>query len=175
MFAGDSELSPDYSYGTFVEDPSASDADFYRPFAADSSEILFITGNGKYFARGKYAEVLDVVTARQEDFGANIDFTAVAVDGLVSATRRNILSRRNPEDRWISMAADHDPSLIIWGGNGADIFPHTAVKNNNGGINVYVRPAMEAINPLLTEELSNPLDEEWTPEAYERDSVYVRR
>jgi len=63
----------------------------------------------------------------------------IAVDGIVSATRCNILSRRNPEDPWISLAADHDPFLTIWGENGADISPHTDVKNNNGGINVYVR------------------------------------
>lgn len=75
MFAGDSNLSSTYSFGTFVENPLASDEDFYRPFAADSYEILFITGNGRYFARGKYAEVLQRVNAREEDFGPNIDFT----------------------------------------------------------------------------------------------------
>ena len=40
MFAGDSNLSPTYSFGTFKDNPSASDADFYRPFAPDSDEIL---------------------------------------------------------------------------------------------------------------------------------------
>jgi hypothetical protein len=44
MFAGDSKLSSAYYSGTFVENPSASDVVFYRPFAANSSEILFITG-----------------------------------------------------------------------------------------------------------------------------------
>lgn len=82
MFAGDSDLSPDYSYGTFVEEPSASDEDFYRRFTAKSSEILFITGNGKYYARGKYADVLARVTDRVGDFGANIDFI-IAVQHLI--------------------------------------------------------------------------------------------
>ena len=144
MFAGDSNLSPTYTYGTFVETPAASNDDFYRPFLANSSEILFITGNGLYFARGKYAEVLQVVNTRAGDFGANIDFT-IAINGVVSATRCKILSRSPPssflEDPWISLAATHTPSLTIWGENGY-VGDHNAVKNNNGGINVYVNPAV---------------------------------
>ena len=140
IFAGDSNLSPTYAFGTFKENPSATDADFYRPFAPNSSEILFITGNGKYFARGRYAEVLARVTARAGQFGPNIDFT-IAVNGVVSATRCNILSRGNNfEDPWISLAPNHTPTLTIWGDNGF-VGPHSAVKNSNGGINVYIRPA----------------------------------
>jgi hypothetical protein len=90
---------------------------------------------------GKYAEVLQRVNAREGTFGPNIDFT-VALDGVVSATRCNILScSGNVEDPWISMAADHDPSLIIWG-EILSIEPHILLKNNNGGINVYVSPAL---------------------------------
>jgi len=84
--------------------------------------------------------VIAHVTARAGDFEANIDFSSVAVDGLVFATRCNILSRGGTwEDPWISLAGNHDPSLTIWGENGY-VGPHSAVKNSNGGINVYVRP-----------------------------------
>jgi hypothetical protein len=153
MFAGDSNLSPTYTFGTFVENPSASNADFYRPFLDNSSEILFITGNGLYYARGKWPEVRQVVNARAGDFGANIDFT-IAVNGVVSETRCNILSRAPassfPEDPWISLAATHTQTLIIWGENGFTSATHNAVKNNNGGINMYVRPTQPTSAPTTT-------------------------
>ncbi len=145
MFPGDANLSPTYSYGTFVENPSASDAPFYRPFAADSSEILFITGNGLYFGRGSYPAVMQAVNARLGDFGPNIDFT-IALNGVVSTRQCNILSRTGVfEDPWISLTANHSPvELIIWGEYGEfgqtwATFPHATLKNNNGGLNVYVR------------------------------------
>ena len=140
MFAGDSDLSSTYSYGTFVETPSSSTSDFYRAFPVQAYEILFITGNGAYWALGKYTEVLQRVTLRENSSSPNITLT-ISLNGTVSVTVCNILSRVGfPEDPWISLAATHTPSLTIWGENGY-VGTHTTIKNNNGGINVYVRPA----------------------------------
>lgn len=139
MFAGNSNLSPTYSFGTFIEGPFSSTSDFYRPFTVLSpTEILFVTGNCQFFARGDYYNVLQVVKALAGDAGPNIDFT-IGLNGAVSATRCNILSRgSNPEDPWITLGASHDPSRIIWGENGY-IGSHSSLKNTNGGVNVYTR------------------------------------
>jgi hypothetical protein len=107
------------------------------------SEILFITGDGLFFGRGKYADVIQVVNARAGDFGPNVEFN-ILLNGVYSqGVMCNILSRAPAsaylEDPWISLAATHDPNLIIFGEDGWTGPRNPDLKNNNDGINVYVR------------------------------------
>lgn len=139
LFPGDPNLSPTFSQGTFVPSPSSTDAAFYRPFAANSSEILIITTNGKYFLRGSYPTLRQLINARDGSFSANYN-CVISVNGAVSTTNINVLSRSGAtEDPWISLTPGHTPALIIWGENNF-AETHADIKNNNGGLRVYVRP-----------------------------------
>lgn len=139
LFPGDPNLSPTFSKGTFVASPVSTDPAFYRTFAANSSEILIITTNGKYFLRGSYPTLRTLINARDSSFAANYN-GVISVNVAVSSTNINVLSRSgSPEDLWISLTPGHTPSLIIWGEDGFG-GTHADVKNNNGGLRVYVRP-----------------------------------
>ena len=146
MFDGNSELSSNYNYGNFVENPTENTPDFYRSFSIGSPEtkILFITGNGKFWAMCNYNELKQLIDQRTGDEQANCDFL-IGKNDKVFTVKGNVLSRDwGIEDPWISAEGSHSDGLgiheIIWGevdfSNGT--LDHEALKNENGGINVYI-------------------------------------
>ena len=70
MFDGNSNLSSDYSFGSYSNDPYTS-TDFYRPFPIEAGEILFVTGDNQYWARTNYAELKETVNAKSGDYSAS--------------------------------------------------------------------------------------------------------
>ena len=129
--------------------------DYWNSFAAPQGlEILFITGNGQYWAQASYATVIGIVTAVGNVFSPNITWTDAGRAGvsLGSNITGNILSRTQlAEDPWITLEGGHCASgcaEIVWGEanwgwwqtNG-----HTSLQNANGGLKVYVKETMAAV------------------------------
>jgi hypothetical protein len=151
MFDGDGNLAAGYEYGAFVADPDGSTADFQRKFPVTANEILFITGDGTVWGVTDYADLRAVIDARAGDFDQNLTFE-VGDGGSQSTVVANVLSRPgNVEDPWISITAGtHGAGVasgrIVWGENdytpGGGAVGHNALKNNHGGIDVYVRAAL---------------------------------
>ena len=143
MFDGRSNLSPTFQYGEFVSNPLPETPDFYRrfPFSESNTEILFITGNRKYWIKAIYKELLSIVNARKGEFEPNLNVQA-GIDGRAVETMGNVLSRKEiMEDPWISIQGGHyqaaSKNLIIWGEN--DFSFHQTLKNNNDGVDVFIR------------------------------------
>jgi len=150
MFDGNGELMPNYSYGTFVANPVASTPDFQREFPVDADKILFITGDGAIWAIADYGDMRALIDARAGVFPPNLTFET-SVNGVISNTTGNVLSRAGVlEDPWISMDGDHYAGInnqrIVWGENNYNGL-HVNLKNNHGGINVYVKA--EGNQPVL--------------------------
>jgi hypothetical protein len=145
MFDGNGELAPTYSYGTFVANPVASTPDFQREFPVDADKILFITGDGAIWAIADYGDMRALIDARAGVFPPNLTFET-SVNGVISNTTGNVLSRSGAvEDPWISIDGGHFDGInnqrIVWGENNYGAGTHQALKNNHGGINVYVKAA----------------------------------
>ena len=145
MFDGNGELSPTYTYGTFNPNPIASTPDFQRAFPVVADKILFITGDGSIWGIADYGDLRALIDARAGVFSPNLAFE-VGVGGVISNTEGNVLSRPGAlEDPWISIDGDHWDGIanqrIVWGENdwGSPATLHTVLKNEHGGINVYVR------------------------------------
>ena len=140
MFDGNGELAAGYSYGTFVSNPVASTPDFQRAFPVVANEILFITGDGSVWGIADYGDLRALIDTRGNAFGPNLAFETNS-----GGTTGNVLSRNGVvEDPWISIVGDHsygvNNSWIVWGENN---YPgiHRHLKNNHGGINVFVKAA----------------------------------
>ncbi len=150
MFDGNGDLAPTYSYGTFVANPAASTPDFQREFPVVAEQILFITGDHSIWAIADYGEMRALIDARAGVFPPNLAFET-GVNGVISNTSGNVLSRGALEDPWISMDGDHSAGInnqrIVWGEND---YPgtHKNLKNNHGGINVYVKATETVTCPV---------------------------
>lgn len=182
MFDGNGDLMPGYSFGTFVAEPDASTADFARPFPVQAEEILFITGDRTVWGLTSYADLRALIDARGADFAPNLAFD-VGEDGVERATTGNVLSRSfASEDPWISIEGGHfdgiAAELIVWGENdwppsGAAV-GHTALKNDRGGLDVFVRAAPSTPSSKSDckkggwQELT---DSEWAPFKNQGDCV----
>ena len=147
MFDGNGELMPGYSYGTFVPNPVSSTPDFQRAFPVVADKILFITGDSSIWAIADYGDLRTLIDARAGVFPPNLAFET-GVNGVISNTTGNVLSRLGVnEDPWISMEGDHSYGVynqrIVWGENNYNNI-HVNLKNNHGGINVYVKAADNA-------------------------------
>jgi hypothetical protein len=147
MFDGNGELMPNYSYGTFVANPVASTPDFQRAFPVVADKILFITGDLSIWGIADYEDLRTLIDARGAvyPFPPNLAFE-IGVGGVVSNTTGNVLSRPSVlEDPWITMDGGHYDGInnqrIVWGENNYGAGTHQALKNNHGGINVYVKAA----------------------------------
>jgi hypothetical protein len=151
MFDGDGDLRNDYSAGNFVADPTATTPDFQRAFPVHAEEIMFITGDHSVWAVADYGDLRTVIDARGGDSSPNLDFK-VGVNGDVTNTTGNVLSRDgNLEDPWITIDGSHSDGLsnhrIVWGeANWGPGSQHAALKDNHGGINVYVKGNTSPLN-----------------------------
>lgn len=145
MFDGNGKLRPTYSYGTYVSENQADD--FARPFDVWAGmDILFITGNGNIWAMSDYATLRTTIDAAEGRFDANFFWDATSLNPGGQAA--NILDRGAgvSEDPWISLYGTHLDAVfsygsIIWGENDYNNPLHTQLKNNNGGVNVWVSVA----------------------------------
>ena len=151
MFDGNGELMPGYAYGTFNSNPVASTPDFQRAFPVVADKILFITGDLSIWGIADYGDLRALIDAQGSvpPFSPNLAFE-IGVNGVVSNTTGNVISRAGAlEDPWISMEGDHfygvDNQRIVWGENNWNFAPgHVALKNNHGGINVYIMSGNES-------------------------------
>jgi len=147
MFGGNGNLAKGYKYGTFVQDPSASTPDFQRIFPFIAEEIMFKTGDEKFWAITSYSELSNLIENGEADSEPNIDFL-VGMNGVVKESKGNVFySKDNADTPTITMegSAPKDPEnrLVVWGENKYNPSGATALysflKKNHGGINVYVR------------------------------------
>ena len=153
MFDGDCQLAFGYSFGVFDPNPSAATLDFERIFPVVAEEILFLTGDLSIWAIANYEDLRALIDAQGEDLSPNLAFE-IGVDGVISNTTGNVLSRPGIiEDPWISMDGGHVDGVnnqrIVWGEDNYSAFTHQDLKNNNGGMNVYVRAVPEPFTGLL--------------------------
>jgi len=156
MFDGNGNLMTTYSFGSYYSNPTSSTSDFQREFTASSTtKILFITGDSTVWGITSYNDLRTLIDARGGDSSPNIQFE-IGVNGVISNTIGNVLSRSGyPEDPWISISGNHYEGIanrIVWGENnwGDNDFGygfHETLKNNHGGINVYVRDAAPVPEP----------------------------
>jgi hypothetical protein len=163
MFDGNGNLQPGYSFGTAIAGSETTQTDdFARPFTEFvGMKMLFITGNQEIWAMADYAEIKGLINAFSGTFAVNIAFES-RLGGVEMSRNGNILSRSGfPEDPWITIEGDHtagvNNSTIIWGEfnwtDGNPVAGHEAIKNLNGGVNVFVQlqavpaPAAAALIP----------------------------
>ena len=154
MFEGNTNLDPGSSVGSPNAALECDSSDFQINYEHlidrndDGTEILFIAGNGLYSAR---AGLNDILRIQPVPYLADLSMT-VCEQGVESSITGSFLNRgnNNPEDPWIGIAeGDHFAStaqrLIIWGENswGSDTSAHVSLKENNCGVKVYVRRALE--------------------------------
>eukprot|EP00760_Papus_ankaliazontas_P036272 PhM_4_TR8279/c0_g1_i1/m.53467 len=140
-WSSQSDILHTASFGMFVYAPQAV-ASFCRPFdPAATTELMFITGNGQYWALAHYSTLRSLIDARQGDPNANINFLARMGNGASEvSTAGNVYSRHGvSSDPKITVGA----SAVVWY-EGAD---STALKDANGGINVYVRNSQTTVSP----------------------------
>ena len=149
MFDGGGELASNYNYGAFVTSPTATTADFFRafPITAPDMRILFITGNRQIWGMADYEDLLSLVNARQGVQTPNLYFD-VGINGVTSSAMGNVLSRTgSAEDPWISIQGSHGDGVtnqrIVWGENNYSAGAHQNLKNNNGGMDVFIRAVPE--------------------------------
>ena len=152
MFDGNGDLDPSYSYGAFVSNPGFTTPDFQRAFPLVAAEILFLTGDLTVWAIADYGDLSALISAQAGDHSPNIAFE-IGVDGTISNVIGNVLSRCcvSPEDPWITMEGSHwdgiTNQMIVWGEDdwfgsfGHTGMDHNALKNDHGGMNVFVRAA----------------------------------
>ncbi|MCP5141320.1 MAG: PEP-CTERM sorting domain-containing protein [Chromatiales bacterium] len=143
MFDGNGNLLSTYSYGTKTANALTQNSDFQIAFDVyDTMEILFITGNEEVWGKTSYADLRAVIDAFAGNLATtNIQFDA-RVNGVEQTTQGNVLSRSGfAEDPWISLLGNHFDGVnngnILWGENNY-VGSHTALKEANGGINVFV-------------------------------------
>jgi hypothetical protein len=142
-------------YGAAAQYPTSSvtaaTPDFQCSFdkltaTATENEILFVTGDKTIWATTSYEKLLERAQPGYP-FPANTPFLR-CMSGTESSITGNILFRPSLfEDPWIGIAnGGHYDSigqgLMVWGENnwGSSTVGHVQLKNNHGGVNVYVRP-----------------------------------
>jgi hypothetical protein len=138
MFNGNCNLSNSCSYAL------DGSGDFWASFSTFSTQnMLFITGDGQYWAEARYSTIQSVVAALGNVFGTNITWLSagragVEISGPVAG---NILSRSGvSEDPWVTLEGGHCAngcSEMIWGETDYNA-GHSALKNAHQGVAVYV-------------------------------------
>jgi hypothetical protein len=145
MFDGNTNLSPCASYGS----PNPT-SDFQISYdhlihgPDGDNEILFITGNGRYWARTELNNALRTSRQIKTDQGTTpMDICKLGVESSVIGS---VLMREGTlEDPWIGMAdgghfASAAQGLILWGEHAWCYYPEQLfLKEKNGGVKVYVR------------------------------------
>jgi len=154
MFDGDGDLRPDYSFGVFDSDPTASTADFQREFPFFAGEILFMTGDLSIWGITDYTSLRNIIDARGGDLNPNLAFE-IGINGVVSNTVGNVLSRvGKTEDPWVSIQGSHSDGvtneLIAWGESNHSSGTHKFLKNNHGGLNVFIRAGVPPVAEIYT-------------------------
>lgn len=146
VFNGNGDLKSDYTFGTYSSENQADD--FARSFSVFSGmDILFITGNGAVWAVSDYATLRTTIDAKQGTQSVNFRWDSTSSNA--AGQDANILSRASfSEDPWISLGGTHSDGVnstgILWGESdwpGASSASHLTLKNNNGGVNVWVSQA----------------------------------
>ena len=153
MFDGNGELNSNYSFGNFEASPTATTADFARAFPFQASKILFITGDLSIWGITDYTILRNLIDARGDNFSPNLSFE-IGINGVISNTSGNVLSRSGvSEDPWISIEGGHFDGInnqrIVWGESNYSAGTHQSLKNNHGGINVYIQMVPEPISLVL--------------------------
>lgn len=144
VFDGNGELQSDYTFGTYTSENQI--ADFARSFDVyDGMDIVFITGNGAMWALSDYATLRTTIDARAGTQNVNFRWDTTSLNA--GGQDANILSRNGAaEDPWISWSGAHSDGVnstgILWGENDwSAVSNHGALKNSNGGVNVWVSVA----------------------------------
>jgi hypothetical protein len=147
MFDGNSNLSLQYNFGTYSNDPYDT-SDFYRTYPGIApGEILFITGDNQYWGRTNYDVLKGVVDSKQSDYSASFVWT-ISTDGISERTANGSVLSRNTsnyfdkEDPWIALEGAHNDvsgayELMVWGETNYPV--HTSLKAEHDGVNLYVR------------------------------------
>jgi hypothetical protein len=133
------------------EDVSPEDSDWkadWSEIEPEITEILFITGDERYWGKGDYQRFRYIVDNLDPDTMVQNMFWERCLNGKsYDAIFGNVLSRSGTaEDPWVSIAdGTHfdgiDQGLIIWGENdfSSQSMIHAALKSTHGGVNVLVR------------------------------------
>lgn len=128
----------------------------YSSYTGTAGSFLFSAGNGTAWGVLDYGSV----------FGVNESLTALNAQVLASGgvdvaagSYTNVLNRNAfSEDPWIGFQGTHNANIgrMMYGesgwGNGYD--PHSAFKNNNDGINIWIR---ETDTPPLPAPVPEPV------------------
>jgi hypothetical protein len=146
VFSGDGDLRSDYTFGTYSSENQSTD--FARTFNVfDGMDILFITGHSSIWALSDYATVRQTIDARAGEQTVNFRWDSTSTNA--GGQDANILSRSGTaEDPWISFSGIHSEGVtstgILWGENNwpsGSTSQHSALKDTNGGVNVWVSVA----------------------------------
>lgn len=136
---------------------SNTDGDFWRAFPT-ANEILFITGDGKYWGQAAYADVRALVVAGTGNFAPNLRWINAGRNGtdLGAGIVGNLLMRNGigggyvgAEDPWVTLEGYHCQSgcsEMLWGENSWG-GSHAALMMGHGGLQVYARVAANVPEP----------------------------
>jgi hypothetical protein len=130
--------------------------DYWNSFdTTGTTQMLFITGDGKFWGLAWYADVLAIVNAAAGNLNPNLNWINAGRGGtdLGSGIVGNILMRGGPtgpgpsEDPWVTLEGVHCPNGIctdiLWGEVGFSDASHAMLMNSDGGLEVYVRNVPE--------------------------------
>lgn len=152
-FAGQSELDKGFSYGVYSPSWDKT-TDYWMNFSKIGfKDIVFQTGDRSFYCGFDYASVMATRNTENNMPNVKILYAKNTVLGVGSDT--NVLWRTSaPEDPWIGCAGTHTDNsynyaMTFWGENnwindgGCNASPgaikHNCLKNNNGGMGVFVR------------------------------------
>ena len=145
MFDGDGQLLSTYAFGTRQVNSTAQSTDFQVAFDTYvGMDILFITGDETVWGLTSYQTLRSVIDAQAGVVtSTNISFES-RFGGVEQTTSGAVLSRAgHPEDPWINLVGSHVDGIsnqsMVWGENNWASNPaHLFLKENHGGINVFV-------------------------------------
>jgi hypothetical protein len=156
MFGGDPNFNPAYqsdqTTNPFVAIPDGDTPEFYEPFPFPNvGQIKFSTGDGFISAITDFTTLKYLIDARQSDTQSNIDFTLIDNAGTISEVHGNVLSRTYSinTDPFITYSPTYNIGVtdetMLWGEGGTDRDTHVALKNNHGGMNVYINQCLDPL------------------------------
>ena len=129
--------------------------DYWKSFAS-ADQILFITGDGKWWGQALASTISSLVAADARDLAPNLQWIDAGRNGVsIGAAVGNLLMRSsNAEDPWITLEGGHCANScaeMLWAENAwirSWSVGHTNVMMAHGGVEVYARSVVP--EPALT-------------------------
>lgn len=126
----------------------------YAAYTQGTGSFMFSTGNGRSWGALSFNSVFTI----NPDFNPNAIVQGSSGLGVGASGMTNVLHRPGfAEDPWIGFEGNHWQNIgrMMYGeagwGNGGE--PHSAFKNANGGINVWIR---ESVTPPVVSNVPEP-------------------